>query len=74
MAQRQNNSSQSKGKKGRKIGRMKNKPAYKRYLAEDRRTKNKARRIARYMKKFPNWKPNNLSDKLSNYVEIYLVR
>jgi len=46
-----------KGKKGRKIGRMKNKPAYKRYLAEDRRAKNKARKLAKYMRKFPNWKP-----------------
>ena len=46
------------GKGGtRKHGRMKKKPAYKRYLAEDRRAKNKARKLARYMKKFPNWKP-----------------
>ena len=72
MARRQTGS-QSKGKKGRKHGRMKKKPAYKRYLAEDRRTKNKARRIARYMNKFPNWKPNNLSDKLSSYVKRYLT-
>ena len=45
------------GKKNRKHGRMKKKPAYKRYLAEDRRAKNKARKLARYMKKFPNWEP-----------------
>jgi len=50
------------GKKHRKHGRMKNKPAYKRYLAEDRRAKNKARKLARYMKKFPNWEPNISED------------
>lgn len=60
--------SQSKGKKGRKIGRMKNKPAYKRYLSENRREKNKARRIVRYMKKFPKWKPINLSEKVALFV------
>ena len=63
--------SQSKGKKGRKIGRMKRKPAYMRYLNGHRREKNKARRIVRYMKKFPNWKPTNLSDMVAAFVERY---
>ena len=58
MAQSSRRSKEGKGKKNRKHGRMKRKPAYKRYLAEDRRAKNKARKLARYMKKFPNWKPN----------------
>ena len=71
MAQRQLRS-HNRGGKRRKHGRMLKKPAYKRYLAEDRRTKNKARRIARYMKKFPNWRPTNLSDKISAYVKRYL--
>lgn len=66
--------SQSKGKKGRKIGRMKRKPAYMRYLAENRRAKNKARRIARYMKRFPNWKPNNLSEELLGYLNMFLKK
>lgn len=56
------------GKKNRKHGRMERKPAYKRYLASDRRNKNKARRIKRYMKKFPNWKPNNLSADVLKYI------
>lgn len=41
----------------KKHGRMKNKPAYKRYLANDGRVKRKARKISRYLYKFPNWKP-----------------
>lgn len=41
----------------RKHGRMLRKPAYVRYLAEHRREKNKARKLKRYMEKFPNWKP-----------------
>ncbi|GJQ44104.1 MAG: hypothetical protein JETCAE03_36020 [Ignavibacteriaceae bacterium] len=60
------------GKKSRKHGRMKKKPAYKRYLAENRRAKNKARRIARYMKKFPNWKPVNLSVEMQTLVNRYI--
>lgn len=45
------------GFKGRKIGRMKKKPAYKKYLAEGRRAKNGAQKLFNYMKKFQNWKP-----------------
>ena len=71
MAQRKNGSTQSKGKKGRKFGRIKRKPSHMRYNAEDRAVKNKARRIARYMRKFPNWKPTNLSDKVAMFVEKY---
>jgi hypothetical protein len=60
------------GKKSRKHGRMKRKPAYKRYLAENRRAKNKARKIARYMNKFPNWKPVNLSVEMQVLVNRYI--
>lgn len=47
MAQRQYGSKQSKGKKNRKHGRQKNKPAYKRYLAMNMREKHKQARILR---------------------------
>jgi hypothetical protein len=47
--------------KGRKIGRWKRKPSYKRYLAERRWIKNKAKGIVRFMRKHPKWKPDNLS-------------
>ena len=60
------------GKKSRKQGRTLRKPAYKRYLAENRRAKNKARRIARYMKKFPSWKPVNLSVEMQVLVNRYI--
>lgn len=60
------------GKKSRKQGRMKRKPAYKRYLAENRRAKNKARRMARYMKKFPNWQPVNISNEMQALVSRYI--
>lgn len=53
---------QRKGGGSRKIGRWKKKPANKRYLAERRWAKNKARRIARYMRKHPNWRPAFISD------------
>lgn len=61
---------QKGGKKGRKVGRMKKKPSYQRYLLENRRAKNKARKIDKYLKKFPLWKPCNLSSD----VEIYLKK
>ena len=51
MAQRQNGSKQSKGKRDRKHGRWLRKPSYKRYLAERRWLKNKARRIKRYIRR-----------------------
>jgi hypothetical protein len=61
MAQRQNGSTASRGKRNRKWGRWLRKPSYKRYLAEKRWLKNKARRIRRYIrrhgyqaKSFPN--------------------
>ena len=67
MAQRTKHS-QGRGKKGRKIGRTKNKPSYKRYLATDKRNRNAARKLKKYMKKFPNWKPNNVPDKVLKYL------
>lgn len=58
-----------KGKKGdRKHGRMKRKPAYVRYLAEHRREKNAARKLAKYMRKFPNFVPDNLDEKVQLYL------
>jgi len=58
------------GKKGRKHGRMKRKPAYQRYLLEHRREKNAAHKIYKYIKKFSNWTPINLN----TVVEMYLKK
>lgn len=49
------------GKKNRKHGNKKKKPAQKRYTAERRWISNKARRIRKYMRQHPNWRPNNLN-------------
>ena len=46
------------GKKNRKIGRNRRKPAKVRYTNEKRWIRNKALRIAREMKDHPNWKPD----------------
>lgn len=54
------------GKKNRKHGRWLRKPSYKRYLAEKRWLKNKARRIARMIRRH-GYKPKsfpNLSDEI----------
>ena len=66
---RPNTGTHKKGKKGRKHGRMKKKPAYKRYLAEDRRAKNKARKLAKYIRKYPNWEPFNISEDVLIYLK-----
>lgn len=39
----------------RKVGRSARKPAHQRYVAEQRWLKNKAKRIARFMRKHPNY-------------------
>lgn len=49
------------GKKNRKIGRTKRKPTHQRYNAKNKRFWNKVRRVAKYWRKFPQWKPYNLS-------------
>jgi hypothetical protein len=55
-------SSSSTGKKGgRKYGRVKRKPCHQVYNAKRQWFHNKVRRIVKQMKKFPNWKPYNLS-------------
>ena len=54
--------------KGRKIGRWLRKPSYKRYLAERRWLYNKARKIAKYIRKHPNWKPTNLAPDIAAIV------
>jgi len=50
------------GKGSRKIGKKKDSPSQKRYTNEQRWLKNKSRRIARYIKKHPNWKYNENTD------------
>jgi len=67
--------SKKQGKKGRKIGRNARKPSHKRYVAERRWIKNKARRIARMMRRHPNYPmPANLPDETKNWVRIYLKK
>ena len=56
-------------KKGKKQGRNKLKPDNQRYLAERRWVKNKAKRVTKQMRKFPNYKPVNLSDEVSKLVK-----
>lgn len=63
----------------KKHGRMKNKPAYQRYLLNEGRAKKKAKKIFLYMKKFPNWEytePPERTDepKLANNVHKHLKR
>ena len=48
---------QKSGGGNKKHGRKKSKPAQRRYTESKRWITNKARRIAKYMKKFPNWEP-----------------
>src|SRR3990172_6331962 len=49
----------------KKIGRNSRSPAHKRYIAEQRWLKNKARRMTRYMVYHPNWTPSEgTSDEL----------
>lgn len=56
------------GKKNRKFNRSRNKPGHKRYLHEMRWIKNKARKIKKYMRKHPNWKPCNLPDAVARLI------
>ena len=46
------------GKKNRKYGRGIRKPSHMRYNSELRWFKNKAKRIWKFMRKNPNWRPN----------------
>lgn len=57
------------GKKGRKIGRMKKKPAYQRYLLENRRARNKAKKLFKYLKKFPNYKIIFIKEDVEKYLK-----
>jgi hypothetical protein len=60
------------GKRSKKHGRWLRKPSYKRYLAEKRWLKNKARRIARIIRRHPNSKPQsflNLSPEVKGIVD-----
>lgn len=51
MAARKGQAKQSKGKKNRKIDRNRNRPSGKRYTSEQRWASNKAKRIARHLKR-----------------------
>jgi hypothetical protein len=52
------------GKKNRKFGRSKRGFCHAKYNLERRWIKNKAKRIAKQMKKFPNYKPFNISSEV----------
>lgn len=49
------------GQKNRKYGRNRRKPAKVRYTNEMRWITNKIKKIKKYMKKHPNWKPTKTS-------------
>ena len=49
------------GKKNRKWGREKRRPSHARYLSEKRWLFNKARKIAKYIKRNPSWNPGNIA-------------
>jgi len=46
----------------RKLGRNGRKPSQQRYNNESRWIRNKAKKIAKYLRRHPNWTPNNLDD------------
>lgn len=71
MAQR-TKKQQGRGRKNRKHGHCLRKPSNQRYKAERRWIKNKARRIARYIRKNPSWYCNNKGN-LSQEVRAYLI-
>jgi hypothetical protein len=61
---------QKQGKKSRKHGRCINSPAHKRYNAERRWLKHKAVRVARYIRKHPNWKlPGSMNEEVRFMVQ-----
>ena len=61
-----------KGKKGRKIGRSKKHPAAQRYLYDRRWIENKAKRMRRHLKRYPDDKQAQglLNTYLDNHREI----
>lgn len=63
-----------KGKKNRKWGRKGRRPSHKLYNAQQRWVRNKARRIAKQLRKFPNYKPFNLSDEVQLYLTKLLAK
>ena len=62
------------GHKGRKVGRNRKKPSSQRYLISRRWIFNKVKKLEKYMKKFPNWKPTNLSSEISTKLEALLKK
>ena len=61
------NSGSKSGKKG--IGRSNRKPACLRYKSSERWVRNKVRNIVKHMRKFPNYKPHNLSPDIRDKVK-----
>ncbi len=61
------------GKKGQKFGRKGRRPSHHRYNASKRWIKNKARKVAKQIKKFPNYKPYNLSGSVKVLVDEMLA-
>lgn len=57
------------GSKGQKVGRKIKKPAQKRYTIERRWIKNKVRKILKYIRSHPNWKPDNASEEVRNEIK-----
>lgn len=62
------------GKKGRKIGRTKRKPTHQKYNATRKQFWNKVRDVVKHLKKFPNWKPYNLSPDVFAEVKKVMAR
>ena len=57
----------AEGKKNRKIGRNKKKPAQIRYTNDRRWVKNKAKKIAKYVKNHK-WNPGNIKEEVLVYL------
>lgn len=56
------------GRGSRKHGRNRKKPAKMRYTSAKRWITNKARKVFKYMRKHPNWKPTNLSGEVNSEI------
>lgn len=65
-------------KKSSKAGRKTRTPTHKRYNLENRRDKHKARRVARFMLKHPNWKVEDqqpgVNPKVANRIRFLFKR
>ena len=61
------------GKKNRKFGRKKRRPSHNRYNSSERWLKNKAKKIAKQMKKFKKYKPYGVSHTVMGLVKKLLA-